>query len=363
MQKHSTREQIHNGLSQKKEDEKWSDLLNFRSSDNRTFVVPRRFKMFECNAGFHTVLHGLNNECYAVGSNASVCFKSHDNTAFTRLWKVSVTNGAGTTVALQVRGGYTRDVAHTCGTDPEVHTINVGNFLKQSAGLGSGGNGWTPPPDEPENTVGCPLLLDGRTHIQVNSGSSPVSSAFVQVYDGRLLLFEGMTNALGALSIEAQRTVLRIRATKPNGIFNEVTLSPCAASATIEISPFIGLEFIARYSNLEGPVPGGHSCNAATYKLFGNTVEIGSVNLNNESDGGDREVILTVTAEQAQAMAVVNDNSIDFSLDCDPTHPDFDATYDGGACHTSLAWVIVKDNNGVELYNGAPVGGFLTLTF
>lgn len=107
--KNNTREGIHSGLSQSKSDEKWSDMLNFRSNDNRTFAIPRKLGMLQHDAGLHTVLHGVGDLNYAIGSKKSFVFRSHDGTEFKPLWQARLERQTSTedqSENLRVRGSY-----------------------------------------------------------------------------------------------------------------------------------------------------------------------------------------------------------------------------------------------------------------
>lgn len=107
--KNLTHEGIHSGLSLSKQDSKWSDMLNFRSNNNRTYVVPSKYKLLERDAGFHTVLHGIGGLNYAIGSKESWVFYNNDHTLFRRLWEVKARRVAGTddlTETIKIRGAY-----------------------------------------------------------------------------------------------------------------------------------------------------------------------------------------------------------------------------------------------------------------
>lgn len=361
MQKHLTLESIHAGLSGKKEDLRWSDLLNFRSSDNRTFAVPRMYKLLEGARGLHTVLSGLKNNCYALGSKQSFHFQAFENSQFLPLWRLRVEQNlreGSQADCLHIRGSYD-------GVDGRRLRLTVVKNRLELATI----NPEVIIPDEfieppPRNPL-CPLIPSGLTKVTfVKASGAPIARAKVELYDGRDLLLEGLTSPTGLFDFTASNKTLRIRILDEDGV-RDITIPPCEPDIIIERPvSFTGVEITVRYSNTEGPVPGGHACDAATYKLFGNTIDLGEVNLNNLSDGGDREVVITLTEEQA--ILVANGSSdghtIDLSLECDPTNPAYD--HDGGwgeTCHTSLAWVIVKKSNGVEVYNGAPVGFFVSV--
>ena len=85
-------------------------MLNFRCSDNRTFAVPRRLAMKQADAGLHTVIHGVGDLNYAIGSKESFLFRGHDATSFERLWKARLVRNVETddqSENLKLRGSYT----------------------------------------------------------------------------------------------------------------------------------------------------------------------------------------------------------------------------------------------------------------
>lgn len=126
-----------------------------------------------------------------------------------------------------------------------------------------------------------------------------------------------------------------------------------------EIDSLVGMQISVRYSNTEGPCPGGHQCDAAIFRLTANGVDLGRVNLNNGDDGGDRSFALTITDEMAEAIGT---GVVTFALTCDPTDPEFDPVPFSGACHMPIGWVqILAPVTGESLYNACPAGSFFSL--
>lgn len=133
------------------------------------------------------------------------------------------------------------------------------------------------------------------------------------------------------------------------------------------------LEFIVQYSDTEGQCPGGHSCNAATFYLRGNTTTIGTVYLSNtggsndqfnyppgHTSGYDRYNELTLTTQQAQDIAASSqDGNITFALVC-ATPVNVNYGYGNGGCHTNVTWITLK-RNGQTIYSGCPNNNFLTI--
>jgi len=83
-----TRENIHSGLSGLKDDAKWKNVLNLRFSDRKTQVVPRKFCLFKRDAGFHTIINGLDGVNYAFGSTESWGFVGAERLCFFKLWRL-----------------------------------------------------------------------------------------------------------------------------------------------------------------------------------------------------------------------------------------------------------------------------------
>lgn len=133
------------------------------------------------------------------------------------------------------------------------------------------------------------------------------------------------------------------------------------------------MQFIVQYSDTLGPCPGLHDCNAATFYLRGNNVNIGTVYLSNTggsndmlnyppgvTSGYDRYNSLTLTTQQAQNIAASSSaGNISFSLVC-ATPIDVNYGYGFGACHTNVTWITLKLNN-ETIYSGCPNNNFLTI--
>jgi len=107
-----THEQFHTGLSAMGNDQKWSDMRNFRSQNGRTRAVPRKFVLLE-EDNLHTVISLGNQVNYALGSASAFNFSSNDSiTQNEILWRVKVTHDTSINEKprnLPVRGHYTLD--------------------------------------------------------------------------------------------------------------------------------------------------------------------------------------------------------------------------------------------------------------
>ena len=361
--KNNTREDVHSGLTQSKSDQKWSDMLNFRSSSNRTMVVSFRRKLFELAGNFHTIIKGVNDIFYVIGSNSSWLLRGYDNHTPQKLWRLILTRNnislEDQSEEIKIRGSYT-------GTKPTriLVTLVNGKLIPDFA--------W-PVTIEPEPEVVPVISLncgDKRNLYQllltVLADDAPVVGAEIEIFQGVNLIGTYQTNANGLFSTGLSRNFYSLVITHPGyAVWNtdfEIVNENVVIVAEL-VNKFVGLTVSVRYSNTLGPNPGGHTCDSAIYKLLANGVEIGVANLNNAIDGGDRQVDIVITSEMVEdivAASTVPDR-LQLSLVCYPEHPDFDLENFSGGCHANIAWVVVTNANNVELYNNMPVGNFLTL--
>lgn len=106
----------------------------------------------------------------------------------------------------------------------------------------------------------------------------------------------------------------------------------------------------------------GHQCDAAKFTCLvavpgGEEVEIGEVNLNNNSTGAEIVVELTITAEQAHEITKDASDccALVARLRCE-TPPEEDYGWGLGLCHTNLARLRVTAQNnagcGLVVFNG-----------
>ena len=96
-----------------------------------------------------------------------------------------------------------------------------------------------------------------------------------------------------------------------------------------------GLKITARYSNSEGPCPGGHQCDVAAWNLYLGKIFIGEINLNNAYDGGDRVSELYATGDD------INDYISEFGCNLK-----FEATCIYEYCHSEITWYQVENDDG-----------------
>lgn len=210
----NTREGIHSGLTQSKSDQKWSDMLNFRCSDNRTFVVPHRLGLLQFDAGLHTVIHGVGDVNYAIGSKKSYLFRGHDSTSFDRLWKARLVRETGTadqSENLKLRGSYTGNVPRNIRL-----TVVNGSLVLDSD--------W---PITPEPEVEVPyvpdLNCDGasndvHTHFNVRDIDLAVglSAAEITIYQGTRLIGAYTANAHGLFSLFLPNNFYTVNVSHPD---------------------------------------------------------------------------------------------------------------------------------------------------
>lgn len=95
----------------------------------------------------------------------------------------------------------------------------------------------------------------------------------------------------------------------------------------------------------------GHKCDRAVFRLMarprdGNWAQIGTVNLNNLSDGGYRESRHVITEEQALRMFKPGSQEcfLQLQLICDLGGP--------GACHVGLAFLEIRTSEGEVIFDG-----------
>lgn len=108
-----------------------------------------------------------------------------------------------------------------------------------------------------------------------------------------------------------------------------------------------GLKITARYSNSEGPCPGGHACNAAAWNLYLGENFIGVIDLNNLDDGGDRTSELYANGDD------ISDYISEFGCELK-----FEARCLTGICHANITWFIVENDDGDVLLNRCVLDSF-----
>ena len=100
-----------------------------------------------------------------------------------------------------------------------------------------------------------------------------------------------------------------------------------------------------RYSNTDGPCPGGHGCDRAKFNVYVNDVFIGIANLNNGGGpddpgtvpGGDRTAVLTLPKKVRNKSG----KTMDIFIQC---------AYEG-SCHGGIAWTQIIDDKGQKIFD------------
>ena len=103
-----------------------------------------------------------------------------------------------------------------------------------------------------------------------------------------------------------------------------------------KVFPIANYQIIIRYSNQDGPCPGGHCCDAANYDVYIGDRYIGNANMNNASDCGNRTAIINIP----NGVLTNIDGSIDLSFKCKYTD-----------CHGGVTWVQILDDEGNQVFN------------
>lgn len=123
-----------------------------------------------------------------------------------------------------------------------------------------------------------------------------------------------------------------------------------------------------RYSNTEGPCPGGHQCDRAVFNVSiltndprnNQKIQIGTFNLNNGSNGGDvtsspitidLDLLRLALIDFSQNPPKYNENgNIKISIDC--------ALDD---CHNGIAWLQITNGLGKTVFNACVGQGVQTV--
>jgi len=117
----------------------------------------------------------------------------------------------------------------------------------------------------------------------------------------------------------------------------------------------VGMQISVKFSNTLGPCPQRHRCNAAIFYLLVNNINIGLIDLNNQSDGGDRSTTLLITSDVYPRLNLSNSSeSMTLQLIC-AIPPNVRTQYWGfGECHNNVPWVYIEDGIGRLVYNACP---------
>lgn len=233
-----TREAIHAGVSGTKTDAKWKDQLNFRSSDNKTVVVPKKFRLVEsAGAGFHTLLKGPGSLLYAIGANESLVLRGQESPRVEKLWRVKV-NQEGSVdrihEPLKIRGAYQ-------GTVPlKIRLTVVDGQIVTDAD-------WPVENVEPEPVAPTISINCGKTRrmpvltvvfVDSENGDAVMPGVEYTVFDGVRIMSKGVSNGNGAAVLQLPLNNYRIEAEYPgyNPVSEDIAFTADAQSEQIALS-------------------------------------------------------------------------------------------------------------------------------
>jgi hypothetical protein len=328
MIKQLTHENYHSGLSSMGNDEKWFDMLNFRSINGRTRIVPRKYTIFNHDSGLHTIIQGLGGQHYLIGSKASFVQTNCESATQFPLWQLSVScsntkdstnERTAASQQLLVRGQYT-------GTDPL--SLDVTLVKKPLVAPEVVVTPW-----EPITCFGCEgpqtLVLDGVVKDIITEEVIP--DAEVEFWQYGTLVLKVSTNAFGLWDTALLGGEYVLKIIKP--AYQEYTVD---VVVTTNDSRVDFIQMTAEASNVIDLLDGltievgntgtpFHRCDAAIYKVYANNVHLGWANLNNLSDGTNRSTIFVLTTDQAEQVALNTGYSgiLNVNLFPDTTHPSF----------------------------------------
>lgn len=156
---------------------------------------------------------------------------------------------------------------------------------------------------------------------------------------------KGKDNPRDAKYLEDQyiKFTVKVLTTKTEDIIEERPIYDCLVNLTIDVS-----YFKERDSNF--PCRGNHTCDKAKFDLYLNSTKLGTANLNNAKDGGDRSAQFKVTNEMVKS--IVNDPNFKAKEGKSKTLILWTACLmQAGDCHTSVQEVKIVDPKGGVIYH------------
>jgi hypothetical protein len=196
-----THEKIHTGLSGLNNDDKWKDMLNFRSEQSTTVVLLPKFVVIPsfC-AKLHTLISAPQGHNFAIGCRQSFGFVGGENLCPYPLWRLEqkytnpLANRDGQSQRLVIRGSYT-------GSEPLK--------LKVSYVAGKLTPFWAvptpvePPAPAPEIDYGCGVnfstfLVNGSI---VDSDNEPVGDVLIEFIQFGFAVYSLRTDSFGRFTI------------------------------------------------------------------------------------------------------------------------------------------------------------------
>lgn len=339
MKKHITRENIHAGLSGGKSDEKWSDVLNFRFTRNRTFAVPFKKILLTLETGLHSLVNGLENRFYVFGEKSSYTFLGHDDLKCEKLWRGTVLPlGDKKESKLYVRGVYTGSETRRFRVIYAEGVVKVVPVEIEEE-------------EEVTGSIDCGLGVGNNEDLYLevtvkNTANELLSNVTLEFIYGVVPQSLQVTGGAGMVKQQVDLGNYQIRATHPQyleGLVQyEVLPSPEVQSVEIILlQKTTGWSVYVGHDSLSGSATFGPSSN---YAIIVNGVNIGPVNLENNIAGLFISETYIITEEQAEAIAL-NTTSNTFNL----------LLQNNGTFTSDNPHIVIKNANSEVLFDGLPV--------
>jgi hypothetical protein len=136
---------------------------------------------------------------------------------------------------------------------------------------------------------------------------------------------------------------VRVLTTKTEDIIEERPIFDCLVDLVVDVSYY-------SQKSSEFPCRGGHKCDAAKFDLYLNSTKLGTANLNNAADGGDRMAQFKVTNEMVKS--IVNDPNFKAKEGKSKTLVLWtQCLMQNRDCHTSVQEVKIVDPKGATIYH------------
>jgi len=136
---------------------------------------------------------------------------------------------------------------------------------------------------------------------------------------------------------------VKVLTTKTEDIIEERPIFDCLVDLVIDVSYY-------SKRSADFPCRGGHQCDAAKFDLYLNSTKLGTANLNNKADGGDRLAQFKVTNDMVKS--IVNDPNFKAKEGKAKTLVLWtQCLMQSGDCHTSVQEVKIVDPEGKTIYH------------
>lgn len=156
---------------------------------------------------------------------------------------------------------------------------------------------------------------------------------------------KGTDNPGDAKYLEDQyiKFTVKVLTTKTEDIFQDKDIYECLVDLVIDVSYF-------KTKDAGFPCRGNHKCNAAKFDLYLNSTKLGTANLNNAEDGGDRSAQFKVT--NAMVKSIVEDPAFKAKEGKKKTLILWtQCLLQAGDCHTSVQEVKIVGPDGGVIYH------------